>query len=90
MIDILGWVSAALVVIGFFLNSSKYHLEAMLAWIIGDVAWIVYDYNINNWSHATLSGFIIITNVYGIYYRFKTKPKIMKKKILNRYTDLFE
>ena len=39
----------------------------MIAWIIGDTGWIVYDYLINNFSHLTLSVVIIAINMYGIY-----------------------
>lgn len=87
-IDLLGWVSAITVVLGFALNAKRYHLYAMILWIVGDVMWIVYDYLISNWSHAFLSTVIIATNIYGIYNRPKFKP--MSKRQMKHYIDLFE
>ena len=66
MIEILGWISTALVLIGFGLNArGKFHY-AMITWIIGDICWITYDFYITNFSHLVLSLVIIAINVYGI------------------------
>ena len=86
---VLGWICTATVLVGFFLNSKKYHFEAMILWIIGDIGWIIYDWTINNWSHAALPGSIIAINIYGIYYR-QSKNKKMSRKTFNFYKDLFE
>ena len=43
------------------------HSEAMIAWIIGDTGWIVYDFFIDNFSHLVLSFVIISINIYGMY-----------------------
>lgn len=67
MISFLGWICTILVLIGFLLNANKKLIPALIIWIIGDVGWIIYDYFIDNWSHATLSSIIILINVYGIY-----------------------
>lgn len=65
MVILLGWACTATVLLGFYLNAiRKYHI-ALITWIIGDLGWIVYDYLINNWSHATLSTLIIVINLYG-------------------------
>ena len=72
MIENLGWISTVLVLLGYILNSNEKPRHAMIAWIIGDTGWIVYDYLINNFSHLTLSAVIIAINVYGIY-RLKIK-----------------
>lgn len=74
MIDILGWVCTILVLIGYFLNSHQNQRWAFIVWIIGDLGWIVYDYCIDNWSHAALSTAIILLNSYGII-----KNKLRKK-----------
>ena len=39
----------------------------MIAWIIGDTGWIVYDFFIDNFSHLVLSFVIISINIYGMY-----------------------
>lgn len=62
----LGWISTALVLIGYFANAKGYHLIAMMAWIIGDAGWIWYDVYIANYSHMFLSFVIISINVFGI------------------------
>ena len=66
MIEILGWVSTALVLIGFGLNANGRLHYAMLSWIVGDIGWITYDFFIDNYSHLVLSLVIIAINVYGI------------------------
>ena len=67
MVEFLGWLCTGLVILGYVLNSSQKLRWAILAWIVGDIGWIVYDININNPSHATLSVAIILINLYGIY-----------------------
>jgi hypothetical protein len=73
MIDLLGWVSTGLVLIGYIFNARQYTLYAMIAWIIGDTGWIVYDFFINNFSHLVLSLVIITINVYGMYIIYKQR-----------------
>lgn len=63
----LGWISTALILAGYFLNSSQKLKYAILVWCTGDIGWIIYDYYINNLSHAVLSGIIILLNMYGLY-----------------------
>lgn len=66
MIEILGWFSTLLVLIGFVLNAKKQLYWALIIWIIGDIGWIIYDIAIDNYSHCTLSTIIILINGYGI------------------------
>lgn len=63
MIEYLGWISTSLVLLGFYLNSISKFKWAAIFWIIGDIGWIIYDFNINNFSHALLSIVIILMNV---------------------------
>lgn len=67
MIEILGWISTTLVLVGFILNAWRYSVLAMVGWIIGDIGWIIYDFYIDNFSHLVLSLIIIIINTYGIW-----------------------
>jgi hypothetical protein len=71
MIEILGWVSTALVLIGYILNARNIRTGAMIAWIVGDIGWIVYDIFIANISHMVLSFIIISINLYGIFQQKK-------------------
>jgi hypothetical protein len=71
MIEILGWVSTALVLIGYILNARNIRSGAMIAWIVGDIGWIVYDIFIANISHMVLSFIIISINLYGIFQQKK-------------------
>ena len=73
MIEILGWVATALVLLGYWLNVNQKHKYAMLVWILGDVGWITYDVVRGIYPHLALSTIIIILNVYGIF-------KILKQK----------
>ena len=66
MIEILGWLSTAIVLIGFIFNAKGKYNWAMITWIVGDIGWISYDLFIDNFSHLVLSLVIISINVYGI------------------------
>jgi len=66
MIEILGWLSTVLVLIGYIFNAKSRYILAMIAWIIGDIGWITYDLFIDNFSHMALSLVIISINIYGI------------------------
>ena len=74
MIEALGWISTALVLIGYILNARQYSKQAMIAWIVGDIGWITYDFYIDNFSHLVLSLVIIAINLYGIW-NFLSKKK---------------
>ena len=67
MIDLIGWISTALVLTGYVLNAKCYIRPAMVVWIIGDIGWITYDCFIDNYSHLALSAIIITINLYGIW-----------------------
>ena len=67
MIELLGWTSTALVLIGYILNAKQKFKLAMTVWIIGDIGWITYDFFIDNISHLVLSVVIISINLYGIF-----------------------
>ena len=71
MIEILGWVSTALILLGALVNAKGFYKYAMYTWIIGDIGWIIYDVSIHNISHMFLSLFIISINVFGIYRIWK-------------------
>ena len=66
MIELLGWGSTALVLLGYIMNARGNSNIAMITWIIGDTGWITYDFFIDNISHLVLSLIIIAINVYGI------------------------
>ena len=66
MIELLGWGSTALVLLGYIMNARGNSNIAMITWIIGDTGWIIYDFFIDNLSHLVLSLIIIAINVYGI------------------------
>ena len=67
MIETLGWISTTLVLAGYILNARQFSKSAMIAWIVGDIGWITYDFYIDNFSHLVLSLVIIIINLYGIW-----------------------
>lgn len=66
MIELLGWVSTGLVLLGYICNARGNSKLAMITWIVGDTGWITYDFFIDNISHLVLSLIIIAINVYGI------------------------
>jgi hypothetical protein len=75
MVDALGWISTLLVLVGYILNAKCIHIPAMIAWILGDIGWIVYDCYIDNYSHLALSAIIISINLYGIWNYLSAKMK---------------
>jgi hypothetical protein len=81
MIDLLGWVSTALVLLGYITNARGYHKWAMITWILGDCGWIIYDIYIQNISHLVLSLVIILINLTGIYRLWKSSSN--NKTLLN-------
>ena len=72
MIDLLGWVSTALVLLGYIANARGLTRVAMFTWITGDIGWVIYDIHIQNVSHMVLSLVIITINLYGIYRLWKS------------------
>lgn len=72
-VEILGWLSTALVLTGYILNAKQFSRQAMVVWIIGDLGWITYDVFIDNISHLVLSFVIIAINIYGIHNLLKKK-----------------
>ena len=75
MIEMLGWISTALVLAGYVLNARQLSQAAMFAWIAGDIGWITYDFYIDNFSHLVLSLVIIFINLYGIWNLLSKKKK---------------
>lgn len=87
MVEILGWICTLLVLSGYWLNAINKYALAMAVWIIGDIGWIIYDYYISNWSHATLSTIIIFINIYGTK---RLRRKVMSQRKINKISeDLF-
>ena len=79
MIELLGWISTILVLLGYILNAKQKFKLAMTVWIIGDIGWITYDFFIDNISHLVLSVVIISINLYGI----ANIKKMQKNKIIH-------
>ena len=81
MIEVLGWTSTVLVLLGYVLNAKMRYQAAMVVWIIGDIGWITYDFFITNISHLVLSIVIISINLYGIYqHKMAKKDKVSQPK----------
>ena len=73
LIQLIGWLSTSLILLGAIVNARGKSMMAMVIWIIGDIGWTIYDIFINNYSHLTLCIVIILINLYGIYRVWKTK-----------------
>ena len=81
MIEVLGWTSTVLVLLGYVLNAKMRYQAAMIVWIVGDIGWITYDFFITNISHLVLSVVIISINLYGIYqHKMAKKDKVSQPK----------
>lgn len=75
MIEVLGWTSTVLVLVGYILNARQLTKYAMVTWILGDIGWVTYDLFIYNISHMMLSFIIITINIYGIWNVCKKQEK---------------
>jgi hypothetical protein len=75
MIELLGWFSTTLVLVGYICNARRLVTYAMISWIIGDIGWVIYDLYIDNISHLVLSFVIISINIYGMYNFTKTEKE---------------
>ena len=81
MIEVLGWTSTLLVLLGYVFNAKMKYQTAMVVWIVGDIGWITYDFFITNISHLVLSVVIISINLYGIYqHKMAQKDDVSKPK----------
>ena len=76
VIEILGWVSTALVLAGYIFNARQLPKLAMYVWIIGDIGWIVYDLFIDNISQTCALPIFILINLYGIYNNIKKRKTV--------------
>ena len=79
MIEVLGWTSTVLVLLGYVLNAKMRYQAAMIVWIVGDIGWITYDFYIDNISHLVLSAVIISINLYGIFNIKRMQKGVVKK-----------
>lgn len=75
IIEVLGWMSTVLVLLGYVFNARMKYQTAMVLWIVGDIGWITYDFFITNISHLVLSFVIISINIYGIIQQKKQKKE---------------
>jgi len=66
MLDLIGWAGTGLVLLGYLLNARRKHIAACAVWIVGDVAWIIYDIEREIYPHLGLSSVIILINLYAI------------------------
>jgi hypothetical protein len=72
LISLLGWVSTALVLLGFGANAYGARMLSIVIWIIGDIGWISYDLLIANHSHMFLSIIIIFINLIAFIRLWKS------------------
>ena len=63
-IEILGWVSTVILLIGYYLNAKKL-LSSWCFWVIGNTGMLIYALLIQSYSVAFLSIILIGMNIYG-------------------------
>lgn len=74
MIELLGYFCTACTLLGVFLNARKIRI-GFLAWIVGDIGWIIYSLFTHTYAHGVLCVTIIFLNVYGYYHWGKEETK---------------
>ena len=64
IINLFGWIGAAMVLIGYYLNANQY-ISSWIVWIIGNGMVGAYSIYKNALPTATMSFVIMIVNIYG-------------------------
>ena len=64
MIELLGWIATALLLIGYYLNAKK-NLNSWLVWLVGNSVMLIYALFIDSYSVAFLSVVLVFLNIYG-------------------------
>ena len=62
----IGWIGAALVVWGYYLNANQC-LSSWLVWIVGNLCIAGYSINKKAYPTAVMSFIIAIMNIYGYF-----------------------
>jgi nicotinamide riboside transporter PnuC len=63
-INFLGWLGAALVILGYYLNANKFS-ECWGIWIMGNIFVGIDCYKKEAYSAASMSFIIVLVNIYG-------------------------
>ena len=64
--EIVGWLGAALVVFGYYLNANHY-LSSWIVWAFGNLCVMGYSIRKKAWSTALMSFVITVMNIYGYF-----------------------
>lgn len=77
MLEYLGWGFTALSLIGnlFIIKKS---VKGYWLWIVANIGWIIYDFQIHAYSQAFLFSAYLILSVYGVWEwskKSQEKPK---------------
>lgn len=87
-LDILGYSSFAVSIIGILLNAKK-NILCWPVWLVSNAGWIVYSVCQGDFPQVLLWITFSVFNVYGwIQWRKDQKKEILNQKILNIYTDI--
>jgi nicotinamide riboside transporter PnuC len=63
-INLLGWIGAMMVLIGYYLNAHQY-ISSWIIWIIGNGMVGAYSIHKNAYPTAAMSFIIMIASIYG-------------------------
>ncbi len=64
--DLLGWVGALLVILGYYLNADE-RIECWLVWVVGNSCVGYYCLNKKAYPAAAMSCVLLILNIYGYF-----------------------
>lgn len=73
MIELLGWISTGILLIGYYLNA-KQKISSWWFWFVGNTGMLLYALMISSYSVAFLSIVLMIMNIYG-YISWKNNSK---------------
>ncbi len=67
--EIVGWIGFGFIFLGYYLNSQK-NILCFFSWMIGNIIFIVYAYQIESNPMLFMSLFTLAMNIYG-YIKWK-------------------
>ena len=62
--NILGWIGAIIVLLGYYLNAKKF-AWSWLIWFLGNALVAIYSFSISAYSTMSMSVIIMGMNIYG-------------------------
>ncbi len=64
IVELIGWLGTALIMLGYYLNARKYK-TCFYVWGLGNIVFLIYSYLISATPQGAVSIFVLGMNIYG-------------------------